>query len=225
MEKLNNWEKLKIVTTTISIIIIPLVIAFLGNVYSKSIKEKEIQGKFVELSIQILKEKPTNENVNIRKWAINVINEYSGVKLDNEAEKDLIEKIPLTVKDISIMDFDIPVSKANEPIKVEVIFGNAQIGAAIINVLDSKGMLIANFKSNSGVNTLPLLDFANLQYFNIEIIGSAVDVNQNTNNGNAQVLFYQGNDTIANRMLEFEFQNEGGIITFKTKGKITLKND
>src|SRR5687767_2358715 len=132
MEQSSNWEKLKIISNASSIVIIPLVIAFLGNLYSKSTKEKEIQGRFVELSLQILKEKPSGENKNIRKWAVNVINEYSGVKLEPEAEKDLIENVPLTVTNSSDLNFDVPISKNEEPIQVQVTFGYAQLGAALI---------------------------------------------------------------------------------------------
>jgi hypothetical protein len=48
---MNNWEKLKIITTLVATIIIPVVIGFTGNDYTRAIKEREIEGKFVELSV------------------------------------------------------------------------------------------------------------------------------------------------------------------------------
>ena len=92
---MNNWEKAKIVFTGIASILIPLMLGFIGNEYSTSLKERELQGKFVELAINILSEEPTKENENIRRWGIDVINMYSGVPLDKPTKEDLIKKTPI----------------------------------------------------------------------------------------------------------------------------------
>lgn len=54
---MNFFEKLKTLSASIAVIFIPIVIALIGNQYSKAIKEKETQLRLVELSIEILNEK------------------------------------------------------------------------------------------------------------------------------------------------------------------------
>ena len=49
----------------------------IGNIYTKTLKERELQGKFVELAVQILNSEPNPEAKNIRSWATKVINVYS----------------------------------------------------------------------------------------------------------------------------------------------------
>lgn len=86
------WEKFKAITTSISVIIIPIVIGYIGNIYTQATKEKEIQSRFVELAINILNQKPTDESRNLRQWATNVIDHYSGVKLSDTVRRELIEE-------------------------------------------------------------------------------------------------------------------------------------
>ena len=92
---MNNWEKAKIIFIGLASILIPLVLGFVGNEYSSSIKERELQGKFVELAIKILTQDPTKENEHIRKWATDVVNLYSGVELNEITKNELIKKSPI----------------------------------------------------------------------------------------------------------------------------------
>jgi hypothetical protein len=86
--KRSAWERVA------SALLIPLAIAFVGNVYSQAIKEREVQGEFVKLSVDILKQPPTEGTKSLREWAIRVINRYSGVSLSEEAKREL-ETVPL----------------------------------------------------------------------------------------------------------------------------------
>jgi hypothetical protein len=65
---------------------------FLGIWISKAIKDREVQGKFVELSVNILRDKPLGDETKaLREWAVKVINQYSGISLPD----DLISKTSL----------------------------------------------------------------------------------------------------------------------------------
>lgn len=55
-------------------------------------KEKEIQLKYISLSIQILSSPPSQSNSSVRKWAVDIINKYSEVKMDEKVELELIMK-------------------------------------------------------------------------------------------------------------------------------------
>src|SRR5215467_15201186 len=94
----SNWQQtLSALSGAVAAVLIPIVLAVVGNAYTTAIKEREIQGRFVELALNILKDEPTKENENIRKWAVQVINAYSGVPLSAAAESDLVQKVPIAV--------------------------------------------------------------------------------------------------------------------------------
>jgi len=90
---LDNWEKLKISANVVAAVFIPVVLAIFGNSYTKAIKEREVQGRFVELAVNILSQSPDEKNHNLRAWATKVIDEYSGVPLDSTTKRDLIENL------------------------------------------------------------------------------------------------------------------------------------
>ena len=87
------WEKAKVVNGFLAAMVIPLAVGYTGYVYSSAIKERELQGKFVELAVGILREPPDpNSGGEIRKWATTVIDRYSGVPLSEEVRKELIKR-------------------------------------------------------------------------------------------------------------------------------------
>lgn len=93
-ERSSNWEKLRAISAIIAAVVIPIVVAVVGNMYTSALKEREIQSRFVELAVNILKELPDDSNRSIRIWAIQVIDQYSGVPFDQEAKRAL-ETSPL----------------------------------------------------------------------------------------------------------------------------------
>lgn len=93
--KTDPWEKLRTISSIIAAIVIPVAVAWVGNDFSKALKEREIQGKFVELAVQILREEPSKQAEGLRDWATEVLNKYSGVPFSAETKKALIESTPL----------------------------------------------------------------------------------------------------------------------------------
>jgi hypothetical protein len=84
------WERAKIVSTIISALIIPVVIGFVGNYYTSAIKERELQGRFVELSLKILDKPPSEGQQHLRSWAIDILDQYSGVRITSSAKNELL---------------------------------------------------------------------------------------------------------------------------------------
>ncbi len=78
------------VLSLLKVLVTPLVIAVVGYFLQNAIKQREINSKYVDLSIQILKEAPSEEKMIIRKWAVEVLNKYSEVKLDRRSQDLLI---------------------------------------------------------------------------------------------------------------------------------------
>lgn len=89
------WEKAKTISSIASAIVIPLVLLWVGNGYTTALKERELQGKFVELAVQILREDPDKQEDGLRDWATQVITKFSGVEFSAETKKALIERTPL----------------------------------------------------------------------------------------------------------------------------------
>jgi hypothetical protein len=85
-----GWEIAKSIANIIAVVGIPSVVLVVGNLFSKSIKEREIQSRFVELAVNILRE-VSPEMKSLRAWALQVIDKYSGVPL-GEAKEEIIGK-------------------------------------------------------------------------------------------------------------------------------------
>jgi hypothetical protein len=92
---MDSWEKAKTVGSLLSSILLPLVLLLVGSQFTAATKEREIQGSFVELATQILRETPTAETKLLREWALKVIDRYSGVPLPAETARSLVEKTAL----------------------------------------------------------------------------------------------------------------------------------
>jgi heme/copper-type cytochrome/quinol oxidase subunit 1 len=84
-----QWEKLKILSTVVATLAVPVVLSIVANSFSNFQKEKELGVRYVELAAQILQSEPNSETKALRAWAISVIDYYSPVALTNEARSEL----------------------------------------------------------------------------------------------------------------------------------------
>ncbi len=64
------WDKLLAIAGVAASILVPLVIAFVGNEHSNAIKESENRVKYTELAISILNGPPSNTNQGVRGWDV-----------------------------------------------------------------------------------------------------------------------------------------------------------
>ena len=80
------WDKMIPLSTLLASVLIPVVLAIVGNSYATSIKQSENRVKYTELAMNILKEKPSFDTEALRSWAIQVIDQYSGVQLSARAQ-------------------------------------------------------------------------------------------------------------------------------------------
>lgn len=87
-EKLESWSRI------IAAIFIPIAIAYMGNEFAAVNKRQESQARLVELATNILSREVTaNQTVEqrqMRRWAVDVINAYSGVPMDANTQQALI---------------------------------------------------------------------------------------------------------------------------------------
>jgi len=92
-----GWYKAKIFFEILAIlvgtILIPILISHSTKEYSKSLKEREIGIRYVELAINILREDPAKQDMeDLRTWAIAVINKYSSIPLSEKSKNELMKK-------------------------------------------------------------------------------------------------------------------------------------
>jgi peptidoglycan LD-endopeptidase CwlK len=88
-------ESFKNIAIAMSSVVAAICVPVIGYWVSSAVKERETQGKFVELAVAILREDPTQQTENLRTWATTVINNYSGTPLNAETIKDLIQNQPI----------------------------------------------------------------------------------------------------------------------------------
>jgi hypothetical protein len=86
--------------TTLAIIAVPLVLLWIGNRVANAVKDREIKEKYVELATRILGEVPYAERQDdmrraLRRWATDVVNTYSEIKLPESTQQALVERMPL----------------------------------------------------------------------------------------------------------------------------------
>ncbi len=88
--KPKNWlDILNVLTKLFATIIIPLVIFFVSQSYTKAQVDNQVSSDYIKMGVGLLSTKPTDDNVALRLWAIELINEYSTIKFTPEAKKEL----------------------------------------------------------------------------------------------------------------------------------------
>ncbi len=81
----DGWDKAKIIADILKIV----VILYIGSLVNISLKSREIGLNYVQLATGILQNEPNEESKHLRNWAIDVINEYSKVRLNKKARNEL----------------------------------------------------------------------------------------------------------------------------------------
>jgi hypothetical protein len=100
-----RWERIRILASVASTVLIPVVIAVVTNGYTSAIKQNELGVRYVEIALSILRAPPSEQTSSLRKWAIEVVNTNSQVPLPAEALKELetqdVEKLLIDFSKIS----------------------------------------------------------------------------------------------------------------------------
>jgi len=96
---MENWQKVEIISKVFAALFIPLAVAYLANQVATTNKQRDSETKFVELATAILSKEPTIdqkiENKSLRKWAVDVINRFSGVPMSEQTADALIKNTAL----------------------------------------------------------------------------------------------------------------------------------
>jgi hypothetical protein len=91
--KFDFSDRSKAIANWVAAIAIPLVLGLSGYFVNHTLKTKESQTKMVELAISMLSRQPqgSQEDKQLRGWAVDVIQRFSGVTIPPDARKSLEE--------------------------------------------------------------------------------------------------------------------------------------
>lgn len=89
------------VATIVATIAVPIILAILGNRLTDNMKARDAKLRTTELAIAILRDDPKSspETPSLRQWAVNVIDDLSGVPFPEGAKKELQQNRLLAPED------------------------------------------------------------------------------------------------------------------------------
>jgi hypothetical protein len=91
----DTWGKANTITTLIAVIVMTIILAYIGNIYIQTEKDKDVHRYVIDIALNVLGQEPNKDNIDARKWAINTINFYSTVRIHRAAQEELLHKIKL----------------------------------------------------------------------------------------------------------------------------------
>jgi hypothetical protein len=83
-------EKARDISDIFAKVFIPVFLLLFTHQYTKAIKEKDHELRFVELGIDILSGKTAREDSSLRKWAIETLNKYSEIPFAGPVQERLV---------------------------------------------------------------------------------------------------------------------------------------
>jgi hypothetical protein len=181
-------DRSKLIANWVAAIAIPLVLGISGYFVNLTLKSKESQTKMVELAISMLSRQPqgSQEDRQLRGWAIDVIQRFSGVTIPPDARKSLEEsQILLGNANVGVTRTELD-TRAETLYRGESAFGNLVTDAirdafrADVAILNSgsirgkrvygPGTMLTRFDLMTEVpfsNTLMLLSIAGVQLIEV----------------------------------------------------------
>ena len=106
--KKDFWDIVRIVAGAAGVVAIPVVLGIVGFEVNLSLKERDVRLRTVELAVGILQENPqaSPETPVLREWAMDVIDNYSGVPLPKDARSELLSKPLPELARMQIPDYE-----------------------------------------------------------------------------------------------------------------------
>ncbi len=78
-------------------LLIPLAMIYLGHLYKESETEEGLHRRYVEIAVNILQQDPSKESLEMRKWAIQILNKYSEVPIEAKAQECMLnQSLPIS---------------------------------------------------------------------------------------------------------------------------------
>ena len=98
MHKKDCWDILNIIISIVSSVLIPILIVVYASSINATLQKNEIairnveiSVKYIEIAADILSAKPTEDNIELRNWAIEILIENSPIVITPEIEQQMKE--------------------------------------------------------------------------------------------------------------------------------------
>jgi len=88
----DNWDKLLAITTIVSSVAVPIVIAIAANTYTMTLKDSENSIRYIEIALGVLRAEPNASTTDLRIWAVDVFKRYSPIPLSDKVGQHLLEE-------------------------------------------------------------------------------------------------------------------------------------
>lgn len=76
----------------LSLTAIPIVLGWAGNRLTASLKKDDIEVKYVELAVDVLRQDPKGQDAALRKWAINILATHTATPISPQVDAALMSK-------------------------------------------------------------------------------------------------------------------------------------
>lgn len=83
---LDRWKSISFIASSIAI---PIVLAIVGYFIQKQLAEEGLKKDYVSIAASILKENPINQEPELRKWAVTMLDSNSPISFSNKAKVGL----------------------------------------------------------------------------------------------------------------------------------------
>lgn len=88
--KPDPWSRLETISRILSIAAVPIVLALGGWIVQRQLQKQSVGKDYVQLAVSILREPDSSKvSIELRSWAVDLLNAYSAVKLSDSISKGL----------------------------------------------------------------------------------------------------------------------------------------
>jgi hypothetical protein len=87
----SDYEIARLIIQGLATVAVPVVVIWVGHMLTNAMKSREVSQKYVQLAIEILREKRSVESQTLRIWAVEVIDRFSEIPLPDNAQSNLSE--------------------------------------------------------------------------------------------------------------------------------------
>lgn len=148
------WKKLQVISQILSILLVPVLIAMIGGIINNNLQRDQLAKEYVFMALDILKQPPTPETEELRRWAVDTVNSYAQVKM-TDTLKQQIESQGIIFSERKIIDTSktdtgvyLCASQAENPRSVELaekiangILSSNKFGSSYARIWQEEGEL------------------------------------------------------------------------------------
>jgi hypothetical protein len=92
MAPLDRLERLKVLAQIAAAVAVPIVLAIAGWLVQRTVSDAGLKKDYVQMSLGLLQQKPSEETKELRQWAIAVLDKHSPVPIPEALKQQLVAR-------------------------------------------------------------------------------------------------------------------------------------